>query len=292
MALAILTKADRRVEAEQNTYGLPQGGAIRRALKGWFRSQRDAVLVYLRTGKVEQKDVGDVPSIPDFDVFGLGDGPMSQVMTPLLEAIWDESGQEFMGRVGLDPDEWSVTNLNLRKAIEDAAFAFSASTNETTKQSIQDAVTSLRTALAEGIIDRGESLDQLTKRVKEIFSDAATWRARRIAASEASRAVHAAQEKAAYQSGVVTGWKWLLSSDACSLCQAVASSAPFVKLGQPFAVVGDNPIYSTVRYPPLHPSCQCTVVEVLDTDEQPEWSNTLIQPEPKSEDMPPEEANP
>ena len=65
-----------------------------------------------------------------------------------------------------------------------------------------------------------------------------------------------------------------------------------MKLDQPFAVIGDHPAYSSIRSPPGHPHCQCTMVPVLDIDEQPHWAETLIQPqaeEPKPEpiDVPP-----
>jgi hypothetical protein len=209
---------------------------------------------------------------------------MSERMAPLIAAIWEAAGEEFLIRLGLDPDVWSVTNPWTTEMIRQAALAFCSATNATTTQHLADAIEELRAALNEGIVERGESLEWLTKRVKEVFDQAETWRARRIAASEASRAVHAAQERAAIESEVVTGFRWLLSADACALCHTIARRCPVVRLGQPFAVIGDHPDYSTIRHPPAHPSCRCTLVEVLDTDEQPQWGETLIDPKPEDED--------
>lgn len=288
--MAVLTA--NRPHAERNTYGLPQGRAIRMALKAWFRDQRKAVARWLKTGRVETKDDSgnnDVSSFPAWDDFRLGDLPMSERMAPLIEAIWDQAGGEFLAKLGLDPDSWDVTNPYTAEAIRKAALAFCQATNATTTQNLADAIDELRTALQEGVVERGESLAWLTRRVAEIFDAAETWRARMIAASEASRAVHAAQERAAIESGVVTGFRWLLSEDACPLCQTVARRCPTVRLGQPFAVIGDNPDYSVIRFPPLHPSCQCTVVEVLDIDEQPEWHETIRDPVPEDQDKPTDE---
>jgi hypothetical protein len=128
--------------------------------------------------------------------------------------------------------------------------------------------------------------------VKAVFTEAETWRARRIAATEAARAFHAAGELSAIESGVVAGWQWLVSADACPMCLMVAAEARTAKLHQAFAVVGDHPDYSQVRFPPLHPHCQCSVVPIL----LPEyggppavaWGPTLVNPKPGKVYVPPE----
>jgi GNAT superfamily N-acetyltransferase len=296
----IATKAPNRSEAkarerggasERNTFKLPQGEPIRRELVRVFRDQRRQVLGALRGGR---KDEGE-PTVDTliFPPFRLGALAMSERMTPHIEALWDQAGQRFLARIEEDPDQWQVTNPHLAGKIERAALDFCEATNRTTSLELDEALRRTREELHAGLVTEGESLAKLTKRVNAIFDGAETWRARRIAASEASRAVHAAQEQAAIQSGVVAGWEWLLSSDACPLCQTVARRAPRVKLGQPFAVVGDHPVYSEVRHPPLHPGCQCSMVEVLDTDEPPaSFAPTLHQPEPEPQDLPPPEFGP
>lgn len=246
------TVAARHREA-RNTYGLPRGEAIRKELVKVFRAQRNAVLGWLATGKKKQAD--PLPdAIPGMDEFRLGDLAMSERMAPKLAAIWDEQGAKFTAKIGLDPDSWEVNNPHIADMIDKAALDFCESTNETTSLDLDDALEQTRQALKEGMIEKGESVAQLTKRIKAIFDGAETWRARTIAASEASRATHAAQEMAASASGVVTGWRWMLSEDACPYCQVVKRRAPAVKLGQPFAIVGDHPAYSTIRHPPLHPN--------------------------------------
>ena len=168
--------------------------------------------------------------------------------------------------------------------IEEAALAFCDSTNRTTSLSLDRALARRREELHQGVVVEGESVQKLTKRIQAIFDGAEKYRARAIAQTETSRAVHAAQEQAAIQSGVVTGFEWLLSGDACPICIAIAARCPAVRLGHAFAVIGENPHYSQIKFPPAHPHCNCTVVEVLDIDPQPTWHDTLHQPEPATED--------
>lgn len=279
-------RAKKPHRAEANTYGLPRGEAIRKELVSVFREQRRKLLAFLATGRKDSEGDNLPHAWPDWNDFKLGALAMSERMTPLLEAVWDQAAGKFAPRVGLDPNTWQVVNPHTERMIAAAALAFSQSTNDTTSMQLDVALEKTRQALKEGVVEQGESVFYLTKRVKEIFDGAETWRARRIAQTETSRAVHAAQEQAAIASGVVTGWTWLLSSDACPLCQTIARRAPAVQLGQPFAQVGSNPHYSEVRFPPAHPHCNCTVNEVLDSDEQPSWAEPLHQPKPEAEDYP------
>jgi len=288
---------------ERNTYNLPTGEPLRRELVRTFRVQRAAVLHWVETGltgptkggrPLATKGVFDwLWKWPGWDAFGLGRLKFADRMTPILQAVWDKAARKFAPRVGLDPDEWSVVDPHTRAMIERAALAFGDSTLRTTSLAIEDALRKTREELTAGVVDRGESVDQLTQRINRIFDQAETWRARRIAQTETARAVHAAQEQTALQSGVVAGWKWLLSDDACPLCKTVARRAPAVRLGEPFAVVSTDPNYGTVKFPPLHPHCNCTVLEILDVDAAAtKWAPTLVNPvpEPEDRDDEPEEA--
>ncbi len=273
------------VLTEPNRFGLPQGDDIRRELVRVFRGQKQAVLDSLkRPGKAARKALveGIDPRewVPP-DLF-LGTLPMSERFTPMIRAYWERSGEETYTRVGLDPDAWEVVNPALEGQIRGQAFDFCQATNATTADEIATAHANLRSALEQGLIAHGEAYPALVKRVTAIFRAAETWRARRIAQSEASRAVHAAQIAAAEASGVVAGVEWLLSSDACPICKDIARDVNRVRLGDTFAVVGDHPTYSTVRHPPAHPHCQCSLIEVLKPEyggpEPPEWGEPIDQP--------------
>ena len=276
-----------REEAE-NTYGLPAGTEIKGQLLKWFRAQLEAML-----GTVP--DIG-APLPTHFPPLADYDDPMASAMTPILSMYWDAGGKQVLERIGLDPNVWQVVDPHTQAKIQAAAFAFCQSTNATTSKQLNVALAELRTELVEGIVQQGDSLKQLRKRVMKVFDHAEKWRAEKIAASEASRAVHAAELQSAEESGVVAGLEWLASADACPLCQMVAAEAHYVQLGHDFAHVGHNPHYSKVKHPPLHPSCQCSVLEVLKPEyggpENVPWSTPLDQPKPKPGYEPPEPPKP
>jgi hypothetical protein len=279
------------VKAERNTYGLPQGESIRREMAKVFREQRAQVLDAIspvKSLKADQDIMGGgmTPLIPeiDWDALFLGPLEMAKRFVPLLEVIWDKAGANLLARVGEDPAEWSVEDPNLQQKITDSAMAFCEATNATTTRQLGQALEDTRDA-----IRTGASVETLTQRINAIFDQAEKWRARRIATSEASRAYHAAELESAVQSEVVAGFKWLASADACPYCLTVARRVPAVRLGQPFAVMGDNPDYSVVQFPPLHPHCQCSIEEILMPEyggpRDVEWGTTLEQPEPEEQDI-------
>lgn len=285
--LTVLSRSDgheSKGEAE-NTYGLPQGGGLAAELRKWFERQRKAVLdAVSRIRGGPESD--ELPDLSDWD------RPMATAFVPFLSATWDDSGRRTMTRLGLDPDVFDVTNPHLKGRIEKASLAFCESTNRTTNKQLKTAVAKLRAELTAGLVDQGESIPELTRRVQAVFERATEGRARRIAATETTRAYHAAQEAAAEESGVVAGFELLLSGDACPLCRKVATEARRVKLGQAFAVIGSDPTYKEVRYPPLHPLCQCSMIEVLTPEyggpERPDFRPTLDQPKPGPDYEPPE----
>ena len=159
-----------------------------------------------------------------WDDFKLGALPMSERFVPLIETIWDQAGQKFTSSIGLDPDSWDVTNPKTQEAIDALTLDFCKATNETTSMDLHDAVEEVRKAVRDGLITGGQSIDALTERVNAIFDGAEKWRARRIAVTESSRAVHEAQLLQGKESGVVTGWRWLASS--ATLAHSVRRSRP------------------------------------------------------------------
>ncbi len=269
----ILLRED--LHSEDNTYGLPRGHDIRSGLQKWFDKQREEVL-----GTLDQ--LGDklpdrMPDLTDYS------SRMGESFTPMIGAYYETSARETYERLGLDPDRWEVVNPHLKPQIEKLSLNFCRSTNETTTSVLSEALTKLRGELVAGLVAEGESLAELTRRVQSVFEGMSKSKAGRIAATEASRAVHAGQEAAAIDSDVVAGFELLLSSDACPLCRKIYDECRQVPIGRAFAVIGSNPDYSHVKYPPLHPSCQCSMIEVLKPADggpsEPEWGETLLDPQ-------------
>lgn len=209
----------------------------------------------------------------DFAKLEAWDDRMAQAMTPILTMYWDEAGQSVRDRIGLDPNSWQVTDPNLRKAIEGQAFDFCSSTNATTTDSIEAAYRKVRDALTDGVLDRGEAIPVLTRRIKDIYKGLADSKAELIAITETSRAVHTASLRSAKESGVVTRKKWLLSSNACPTCHKIADEVnkDGIAVDANFAVIGSNETYRNITMPPAHPRCRCTATFVVD----PEYLQSL-----------------
>lgn len=288
-ALNAVRAARRRLETiskdkgEANTYGLPNGNDLTVALRRWLKRQLRWLL-------------GNVPTIGAplpagaLDVTDWTD-PMARAFTPLLSAYWkqgyDGKVGELGARTGLDLDEFAVVSETLAPSIARQAFDFCNSTNATTTQTLAEAHQALREALHAELVTKDEAEVGLVDRIQAIYQGMSESKARQIGMTESSRALHTAQEVAAINSGVVAGKEILISADACDLCQKIAAECRRVPLGGTFAVVGDHPTYSHIECPPLHPSCRCTMVDVLSSEYggpiDPAWGETLIQPQ---EDIP------
>lgn len=240
---------------EDNTFGLPNGVPLRRKLRRFFRDQLKRMVGFV--ARIGAKIPKIFPRMADYD------DPMASAMTPILGVYWDKAGKALRGRLGLDEDEWRVTDPNVHKAIAAQSFKFCKATNETTDREIGHAVEALRKKFAEGLIGDGQTIPELTKAVQSIFTRASKSRAEMIARSETSRAVHAAAEMSAEGSGVVSAKKWLLSANSCPVCVALAAKTPQAPLGGSFGKVGNDAEYSNVRVPPAHPNCRCSITFVL-----------------------------
>ena len=157
--------------------------------------------------------------------------------------------------------DWSPSVRRVIDAVNLNAFALARSTLATSTMEAGAAVRAARSEISAGIM-RGEGIPSISNRVAQIFSPA---RALMIAQTEASRAFHAAELEAAIESGVVGGFEWLASDDACDLCRKLHGT--IVPLGRPFTVLRDGTgPYDEVLHPPAHPHCMCAVTEVFHED--------------------------
>jgi hypothetical protein len=153
---------------------------------------------------------------------------------------------------------FDLANPKIQQAVNQASMDFCAATNATASDDLNKTLAALRVALAKGL-DEGEALTVLAQRVQALFTD--PFRAWRIAATEAKRAASGGALLAAQDSGVVSGKRWLASSDACERCLALDGEER--KLDEPFWVDPKGGPYAVCQYPPLHPFCMCDFTEIL-----------------------------
>ena len=120
--------------------------------------------------------------------------------------------------------------------------------NDTTKNQLKE-------ALQEGI-GKGEGIPELRTRVKEVFTQASTYRATAIARTETAQAFEAANQQAMQVSGVVQSKTWLTAQDerTCLIC--VPLEGITVPLDESFP--GD------VEPGSAHVSCRCTSIAVIE----------------------------
>lgn len=272
------TKA--KADDEQNTYSLPDGEDIAAELRRQFARQLRAVLATIPTSG------GTLPvSLPDLTAPEWLD-PMTLALTPIILTYWTEAGRRIREEMGLAPPSWDADILSVQDAIRSDTTAFCRAANRTTNDRLAVALDEARRGPVKAVTapDRDDPVPRLRKGVRDVFADASRRRAARIAATEASRAVHAAQLRSAADSGVVAGVEWLVSAGACPVCLAIAAEVGKVRLGERFATIGNHPDYADVRHPPAHPGCRCSIVQILKPEfggpEDPEWGTPLVDPEP------------
>jgi len=244
---------------------LPRGTKLRDEMRAIFRAQKKETLRHFKTTllvahKAMPPDVGFV-----FDA-----DEWTELMIPKVSAIWGvyyaegvkDAAKRLAARVGEAVPTLSRESTAVLEAINGASFEFCAATNATTSMQLEAAIAKTRQEIAEGLLSPDGGLQAMTKRVNAVFDQASSYRAERIARTEASRAIHLGERAEAQESGVVRGFRWLLSGDACELCVDLAASMPEIPLDGKFATVGSG-TYSDIWTPPLHPNCMCTMTEIL-----------------------------
>jgi HK97 family phage portal protein len=133
-----------------------------------------------------------------------------------------------------------------------------------------DTYSALERAISEGV-KNGESLQKLKKRVEGVYSDAKGYRAERIARTESSRFSNKSAELVYKQSGY-SKVEWFINPGACEFCRTYAGRQK--NIGSKFNNIGDvitgdeggqlRIDYTDIDAPPLHPSCTCSLVPVVE----------------------------
>lgn len=241
-------------------FGLPDGKELGETVSKFLISLQKKTIDNLKsvndiTVKMPNEFIEDEDDIKE----------LAEQAQPHIQFYLDEAGKELIQRVGVDPDVWNVTNPLVKEAIEKAAFAFAESTIHTTTESLNVALSNLRESLGDGL-NEGERINQLTTRVNEVFENLSSDRAFLIATSEASRSHNAGTKMAAIESGVVKGFRWMLSAEPCEEC--IAMKDVEIGLTESFGTreASEGTPYHDIPHPPLHPMCRCAIEPVLQDD--------------------------
>ena len=112
-----------------------------------------------------------------------------------------------MAQAGVAAHLVGLTAAEIENEAESLTLQFCEDTNESTNMALARALQITREEISSYASDPSIGIDQLTKRVNQIFDHAEGYRARMIAHTESSRAIHTGERGQAVASGVVKGGK-------------------------------------------------------------------------------------
>jgi len=226
---------------------------FRSHLRKFFKKQEDRVLKTIK----EAKEVSVRFDIPTETKLAI------KAFEPIIINLIKEHGEDTMELLGLTGFE--MTTERIERFLKKEGLKFAKEMNKTTKAKILKQI-------AQGM-EAGESIPEIRDRIREVFREARTSRAAKIARTEVARASNFGTVEAYKQSGVVRAKEWLTTPDErlCPYCAAmdgkiVDLDKNFFNRGDSFMGDADKPLnidYSNVSHPPLHANCRCTLIPVL-----------------------------
>jgi hypothetical protein len=184
----------------------------------------------------------------------------TDALTPVLETLYESEGKAAAAEVG-KPNLNPISDIAAKQALHDSIAKMSESYNQTT-------LATLESKINDGL-SNGASLADITDTVKQIYEWGDTWRAERVAKTEAFRTTNMSLKAAWQQSGVVKTIKWSTASgNPCAFCEeldgkVISIDDNFFNNGESLTVgEGDNAQtmsldYGDVGAPPLHSNCMC-----------------------------------
>jgi len=231
----------------------PYEKALGEAIKKFNKEQKERVIGKLE-GKKQEIDFGALFD-SEAEVSILIDG-----VTPILKKLLAKEGKEALKLIGMEEAfeanlERVVNSLNKRINLMAESY------NETTLDLLKE-------KLKEGL-NAGESLPELTERVKQIYEFSDEVRAERVARTEAFAVANSATKEAWRQSKVVKSLKWFTALDerVCEFCEPM--NGKIVGIEENWFEKGESMTgreggkmdidYSDIENPPLHANCRCYI---------------------------------
>lgn len=214
------------------------------AVKNLFIKQRAKVLTAMTRKQVSGFDIDEETKA------------MEKELKPLFYEIAKKYGEQAVTYWNLKHSKDFYSNVNFEEFYGENVD-FMKGINETTKKEL--------TKLLKTGIENGLDLDTIKKNIRKLFtkyvsSDVAEGRAYKIARTETQRYANWSTLEAYKQSGVVSKKEWLTALDerTCPRCEALDGT--IVGLDTKFRDKIEN---ENVQFPPLHPSCRCTLIPVI-----------------------------
>lgn len=221
-------------------------------VKRFFEKQRDEVLGSItgESTKANKVQVG-------FDLAKANVELYSEAY-PVINMMAEQQIKRTLIKVGADVSDYTVISHKLQPTIRKMVLEFADSTNRTTQLDIDEAYKRVKESISEGT-ENANDLESIRKEIAGIYSTATDSRTFMIANSETARAFAVSDQHAAVESGVVRGKTFLVSANACDICQKVAG-----KYRDKVMPVDhewfDNPYSKGLLG---HPNCKCSQLWIL-----------------------------
>lgn len=242
---------------------------IQRSARKMFNKQLQDVKDWLKenSGNLNKSFVKRKDWASDMIDWEEYDNSFSAELNKIFAIIVDEVGTEAFARLvegSFDPYTQSIQNFLKNNSLKVATGV----NTETEKQ--------IRATLAQGIRE-GDTVQELSARIMQVFGTASTYRAYMIAQTESAMVQNYADVEAWKQTGVVEAKEWFTAEDehVCGFCHDMDKRTK--ALNEAFFNKGDitefidskgnahamTLDYRTIGEPPLHPNCRCVLLPVL-----------------------------
>lgn len=193
------------------------------------------------------------------------DALMTEELMPVLRELTKNQGALALVFAGDEESEFALT-ANMEDFLKRGTKRMATNFNDET-------IARLNRTLGEGVTN-GENIQQLRKRVDEVYTNIERTRSLRIARTETLKASNNATNWAYKQTGYVTGKQWYVNPGGCPECsqfegKTVGLDDSYLEVGESYSFTNENGeeqtkinSYDTVESPPLHPNCRCTIIPV------------------------------
>lgn len=233
---------------------------MRDALVSQFQDQRKATLKKLYAKKEFKRNIKAEDLSLELDLKKEQKKTL-KITLPLIEALFSEAGQRTYELLNLEQE--MLITAAIHKMLTEQTLFMAKGVVETTNDAIK--------AQLELGLSKGESVNDIANRMKDVFNSAEDFRAERIARTETLRFNTLSTETAFQDSGIVEAKEWVTDGNPCPFC--ISMQGKVAALGANFLSVGDKVLdrtidYSDVPAPPLHPNCECDLIPVFKSEKE------------------------
>lgn len=228
-----------------------------------FKDQRDTLIDMLPEGKSARRIKQINPNDFQFDPQKEGE-KYAKAVEDFVENIIKAQSVEAFNFLGVD-NILDLDNPIVREYLESTTFRFGREVTKTTNKKVGK--------LLSNSIKKGESIQIIRKKLQRLFIQFSKARAERIARSEVIRATNFATEQSYIKSGVVSHKEWLTALDerVCQWClpmnrRVIPLEHKYFDYNDSFQGTQGGILkfnYTSIQYPPLHPSCRCTLIPII-----------------------------